>query len=62
MERINDIIVNMDDELFERINNAFYDYMNFFDKEVSRNGYRRMAYKLKKVNLSVDDWLAWCEQ
>jgi len=52
------IIVNMEDTLFDKIMQAEHDYWEL-DRKVSKNGYQRMVYNLRKVGLTVDEWFAW---
>ena len=59
IETITNIITEMTDELFEKIQQAEDDYWDL-DSKISRNGYKRMVYNLKKVDLTVDEWFAWC--
>lgn len=58
IKEIHEIICNMSDELFDRINKAEDDYWSF-DKRQKWNGYKRMVYNLNKVNLTVDEWFEW---
>ena len=59
IERICEIIRNMDDEMFNKIMQADYDYWEL-DKRTSRNGYKRLVYNLAKFGLTPDDYWAWC--
>lgn len=59
INEIHEIIRNMSEELFDRINKAEDDYWSI-DKKRSQNGYKRMVYNLNKVNLTVDEWFEWC--
>jgi len=60
IETIREIVNNMSDTLFDTINNAENDYWDL-DKRISRNGYRRLVYNLRKADLTVAEWWAWCE-
>lgn len=60
IETIREIVSNMSDNLFDTINNAENDYWDL-DKRVSRNGYRRLVYNLRKAGLTLNEWWAWCD-
>ena len=60
IEIIREIVSNMDETRFENIQKAEYDYWEI-DSKVSRNGYKRLVYHLSKVNLTVTEWFAWCD-
>lgn len=61
IEVIRIIIRNMSEERFNVIVNAENDYWDL-DKRVSRLGYKRMVYNLRKEGLTVRDWLEWCAE
>ena len=60
IETIRTIVANMTDKRFNAINKAENDYWEL-DHKVSRNGYKRMVYNLRKEGLTVDEWFAWCD-
>lgn len=60
IEEIREIVANMTDTLFDTINTAENDYWDL-DKRVSRNGYRRLVYNLKKAGLTLAEWWVWCD-
>ena len=60
IETIRTIVANMSEERFNTINKAESDYWEL-DSKTSRNGYKRMAYNLRKCGLTVAEWFVWCD-
>lgn len=60
INEISAIIENMEETLFEKINNADYEAWDSNTK-IRKNAKKRLAYNLKKCGLTLDDWYAWCD-
>lgn len=58
INEISEIIANMDDTLFEKINEADGDQYDL-DNRIARNARRRFLYNLKKIGLTEDEWDMW---
>ncbi len=58
IETIREIIDALSEAEFKAISEAFYDYTDM-DKAVSRKGYKRLMYHLKKADLTLADWWLW---
>jgi len=60
IEIIRKIVNNMEETRFNTIVKAESDYWEL-DPKVSRNGYKRLVYNLRKEGLTVAEWFAWCD-
>lgn len=60
IEIIRIIVANMSEERFNTIVKAEEDYWDL-DSKVSRNGYKRLVYNLRKEGLTVAEWFEWCD-
>lgn len=58
IDTIIDIIANLDDTLFEKINDADTDQFDLDDR-IARNARRRFLYNLKKTGLTEAEWELW---
>ena len=58
LEEVFNIIAEMDDETFEKINDAEGLYW-FGDSRERKNARARMVYNLSKYALTLDDWFRW---
>lgn len=57
---INEIIANLEDEVFERINEAETEMWLGDTAKDRRNAKRRLAYNLNKNGLTIDEYIMWC--
>jgi hypothetical protein len=48
-----------DDVIYERIDKAEFDRFDL-DKNIARNGYKRLIYNLNKIGLTIQEWDIWC--
>ena len=58
-EEIDAIVANMEEDLFEKINEADDEMLFELDKRVARNAKRRLIYNLKKYDLTLEEWEEW---
>ena len=59
METIRNIIAEMDNFDFDKLNMAEFDAWSL-DKAEAKRGRQRRIYWLKKIGLTLDEWYAWC--
>ncbi len=57
---INEIIANLEDEVFERINEAETEMWLGKTAKDRRNAKKRLAYNLNKNGLTIDEYIMWC--
>lgn len=57
---INEIIANLEDEVFERINEAETEMWLGETAKDRRNAKKRLAYNLNKNGLTIDEYIMWC--
>lgn len=60
IEVIRELVDRMDDARFKAVMKAESDYWEL-DRKVSRNGYKRLVYHLRKVGLTAEEWFIWCD-
>lgn len=53
-------LLTLSNEQFEKLSNAESDYWDL-DPKTRTNGYKRMKYWLNKINISLNDFFAWCD-
>lgn len=58
-EEIAVIVASMEEDLFEKINEADDEMLFELDKRVARNAKRRLIYNLKKCDLTLEEWEEW---
>lgn len=56
---VNNAILSLTNIQFEKLSNAESDYWDC-DPRTHANGYKRMRYWLNKINITMDDFFAWC--
>lgn len=59
INEITEIIANLNDDLFDRLNKADEDRYDM-DRRIARNGLKRLHYNLKKINITIEEWDYWC--
>lgn len=59
-EEVKNIIAEMDDADFEKLNEAEEQYWSLYRPE-SKRGYNRRRYWLAKIGITLDEWYAWCD-
>ena len=59
-EEVKNIIAEMDDADFEKLNEAEGQYWNCFDRQASKRAYNRRRYWLAKIGITLDEWYEWC--
>ena len=59
-ETVKNIIAEMDDTAFEKLNEAEGQYWSL-DRAESKRGYDRRRYWLAKIGITLDEWYAWCD-
>lgn len=52
-------LLSLTDTQFEKLCNAEDDYWDC-ESRIHANGYKRMKYWLNKINITMDDFFAWC--
>ena len=60
IEEIMNIVDNLSEEMFEKLNKADSDAWFSRDRRVRKNGRSRLLYNLKKVGLTEKEWDLWC--
>ena len=62
LEEIIKLVAEMDDELFEKLNNDYCDWMyEVFDANARRNAKRRLNRDLVKAGLTLEEYEMWDE-
>lgn len=62
LEEITKLVAEMDDELFEKLNNDYCDWAyEVFDANARRNAKRRFDRDLVKAGLTLEEYEMWDE-